>query len=431
MSLRVLLADESASIRKVFQMGLQDFGAEVKSVQNGLDVVEVARNYKPHIVFADILLQKKNGYEVCEEIKQTPELQNLPVILMWSSFMELDQKKYRASGAQGDLEKPFEVESMRRLITNLVEFTRSQKISEFLKFPQSIKDEFVEDEQTNQRPPSETSLPPTPPVLHMPGEMPLPPFDESHENLDVDLKMELEAPDEENHNVQPDFKLDDDFMGRVPMETQAPVAEKHHTQTVATAGPPKFEFASEEEVDSGSLFNTLIEDDEDEHEASEPETIPPPHFQALEESDMNEEPWAVKPLHKNNPLREEVHPQIDDSDEFQSMDLHRDQKKMDLNDFLYKPNSKNEALDPVKPNRETTQDQISKVQISGSTESSYNTISPEETEAIIRSETRQLLKEMISKELSGVLERVVREELNNILKQEMELQSKQQHTVHE
>lgn len=422
MSLRVLLADESASIRKVFQMGLQDFGAEVKSVQNGLDVVEVARSYKPHIIFADILLQKRNGYEVCEEIKQTSDMQSTPVILMWSSFMELDQKKYRASGAQGELEKPFEVENMRRLITDRVEFTHSQKISEFLKFPQSIKDEFVENEPAKVSAATRASLPPqhppTPPVLHMPGEMPPPPLDENSDNSNSDFKMELETPDEEDHNEQPDFNLDDDFMGRV--------LTKNQPQTVAASGPPEFDFATppEDEVESGSVFNSLIEDDQDD-DISTSQTVPPPPFQALEESDMNEEPWTVKPLHKQTPRQEEAHSQIDDSDEFQSMDLHKDQKKMDLNDFLYKPSSSFKAPEPPKTNLENTQDQISKVQISGSAESSYNRVSPEETEAIIRSETRTLLKEMISKELSGVLERVVREELNKILKQEMELQSKQ------
>ena len=145
MSLRVLLADESASIRKVFQLGLQDYGAEVKSVQNGLDVIQVAEAFEPDIIFADILLQKKNGYQVSEELQTHQTLKNVPIILMWSSFMELDQTKYKQCQAHGEMEKPFEVDTMRSFIETLVDRTKKQQLSQFLTFPESIKKEFIEE----------------------------------------------------------------------------------------------------------------------------------------------------------------------------------------------------------------------------------------------------------------------------------------------
>jgi two-component system cell cycle response regulator len=178
MSLRVLLADESASIRKVFQMGLQDFGAEVKSVHNGLDVIEVATNFQPHIVFVDILLQKKNGYEVSQEMRDHAQLKSIPVVLMWSSFMELDQKKYQECGAGAELEKPFDVETMRQLIEQLAPIEDKARISEFLEFPSSISQDFVEEEKaksdqfrvtTDVKETSEgyESQDPTPPALEV------------------------------------------------------------------------------------------------------------------------------------------------------------------------------------------------------------------------------------------------------------------------
>ena len=92
MALRVLLADESTTIKKVMQLALQDFAVEVKAVHSGLDVTEVARGFAPDIVFADVLLQKKNGYEVCAELKRDSKLNSIPTVLMWSSFMDLDEK---------------------------------------------------------------------------------------------------------------------------------------------------------------------------------------------------------------------------------------------------------------------------------------------------------------------------------------------------
>jgi CheY-like chemotaxis protein len=135
MALRVLLADESSTIKKVFQLALQDFAVEVRSVNIGVDVATVALSFKPDIIFADVLLQKKNGYEVALELKQNPSLKNVPVVLMWSGFMEFDDDKFQASLANASLEKPFDVAALRKLVNDLVPRTQSQRLSQFLSFP--------------------------------------------------------------------------------------------------------------------------------------------------------------------------------------------------------------------------------------------------------------------------------------------------------
>lgn len=151
MALRVLLADESTTIKKVMQLALQDFAVEVKAVHVGVDVVEVARSFQPDIIFADVLLQKRNGYDVCADIKNDPELKALPVVLMWSSFMDLDEKAAAQSGADNRLEKPFDVESLRQLVLELVPKTRSQRLAHFLKFPETFAQPLKEEERTKQQ----------------------------------------------------------------------------------------------------------------------------------------------------------------------------------------------------------------------------------------------------------------------------------------
>ncbi len=139
MALRVLLADESVTIKKVIQLALQDFAVEVKAVPVGLDVMNVAKSFNPDLVFADILLQKKSGYEVCAELKRDHSTAAIPVVLMWSSFMELDAAQFNSCGADGKLEKPFEVEQLRKLVLELVPRTRSQRLAHFLEFPAGSK----------------------------------------------------------------------------------------------------------------------------------------------------------------------------------------------------------------------------------------------------------------------------------------------------
>lgn len=135
MALRVLLADESVTIRKVFQIALQDYAVDVSSVTIGVDVLQVAEKFNPDIIFVDVILPKKNGYDVTKELKSHASFANTPVVLIWSGFMDLDREKYKASGANAHLEKPFDTQKLREIVQNLVPKTKSQVISNFLNFP--------------------------------------------------------------------------------------------------------------------------------------------------------------------------------------------------------------------------------------------------------------------------------------------------------
>lgn len=142
MALRVLLADNSETIKKVIQLTLQDYAAQVRSVNIGVDVVDVAKSFKPDIIFADILLQKRNGYDVCIDIKNTPELSKTPVILIWSGFMDLDKTKFAQSRADGALEKPFDSNDLRALITKFVPKAQEQTLSKFMDMPTFGKSDY-------------------------------------------------------------------------------------------------------------------------------------------------------------------------------------------------------------------------------------------------------------------------------------------------
>lgn len=159
MALRVLLADESATIKKVFQLALQDFAVEVVTVNVGIDVLTVAERIKPDIIFADVLLQKKSGYDVSLEIKHHSELENTPVVLIWSGFMDLDDDKYQASKADGHLEKPFDAQKLRKLLQHLVPKTKTQELSEYLTFPNMPE---FDEAQSLQTPPPAPNLEQTP-----------------------------------------------------------------------------------------------------------------------------------------------------------------------------------------------------------------------------------------------------------------------------
>ncbi len=135
MSLRVLLADESSTIKKVIQLSLQDFAVDVKAVTIGLDVLSVTKTFRPDVVLADVLLAKRSGYEICHDLKNDPETSHIPVVLMWSGFMEIDEQKARLCGADRRLEKPFDASTLRQIVQDLIDRTKSNPVSSFLQFP--------------------------------------------------------------------------------------------------------------------------------------------------------------------------------------------------------------------------------------------------------------------------------------------------------
>src|SRR5271163_4105980 len=120
MALKVLLADDSAAIKKVVQLSLQDLGVELKTISSGKDAIEVAKEFRPQIAFVDVLLPQKSGYDVAAEIKKDNSLSKVPVVLLWSAFMAFDEAKYKSCGVDAKLEKPFDSSALRELVAKFV-----------------------------------------------------------------------------------------------------------------------------------------------------------------------------------------------------------------------------------------------------------------------------------------------------------------------
>lgn len=169
MALRVLLADESSTIKKAIQMVLSDYGVEVKTVPTGIDVLSVTQSFIPDIIIADVLLNKKNGYEVCLELKNNEDTKSIPVVLMWSSFMQLDEQLFKGSRADASLEKPFETETIRNLVEKLVPKLQTFPLKGFLNHAQlpdfEESDTFVRQKTTRNT----LAQPSTPSVPSIPG----------------------------------------------------------------------------------------------------------------------------------------------------------------------------------------------------------------------------------------------------------------------
>ena len=104
---RILVADDNSNIQKMVTLALKDLGIDVVAVGNGEAAVRKLPETMPDMVLADIFMPVRNGYEVCQFIKQDGRYGHIPVVLLVGTFDPLDEKEVARVGADGVLKKPF------------------------------------------------------------------------------------------------------------------------------------------------------------------------------------------------------------------------------------------------------------------------------------------------------------------------------------
>jgi len=118
---KLLLAEDSLTIRKVFELALSRSDIAVTSVDNGEDAVRLASEILPDLVVADLTLPGKNGFAVAAELRAMEKTEKIPVLILSGTLVPLDEARFKASGARGVLFKPFE---SRELLENIERILR-------------------------------------------------------------------------------------------------------------------------------------------------------------------------------------------------------------------------------------------------------------------------------------------------------------------
>ena len=117
----LLLADDSITIQKVVAITFANEDFKITSVDNGEDAITKARELKPDIILADVVMPRKNGYEVCDAVKGDPGLKHIPVLLLAGTFEAFDEGRARAVAADGHISKPFESQALIDRVKSLVQ----------------------------------------------------------------------------------------------------------------------------------------------------------------------------------------------------------------------------------------------------------------------------------------------------------------------
>jgi two-component system alkaline phosphatase synthesis response regulator PhoP len=110
MNKKILIVDDEVHIRALLEQALEDLedeGVEILLAREGEEGLRVAREEKPDLMFLDIMMPKKNGYEVCEEIKGDPELKDIYIIMLTAKGQAADRVRGEKVKANEYITKPF------------------------------------------------------------------------------------------------------------------------------------------------------------------------------------------------------------------------------------------------------------------------------------------------------------------------------------
>lgn len=114
---KVMVIDDSNTIRRSAEIFLKQSGCEVFLAEDGFDALSKIATHLPDVIFVDIMMPRLDGYQTCSLIKRNPRFKSTPVIMLSSKDGLFDRARGRMVGSDQYLTKPFTQESLIEAVT--------------------------------------------------------------------------------------------------------------------------------------------------------------------------------------------------------------------------------------------------------------------------------------------------------------------------
>ena len=116
----ILVVDDSPTETRVVASALQARGYRVITAVDGDDAISKATSENPRLIVLDVVMPKKNGFQVCRQLKTTPATQNIKILLLTSKNQESDRFWGMKQGADGYMTKPFKDDELVSSVSRLI-----------------------------------------------------------------------------------------------------------------------------------------------------------------------------------------------------------------------------------------------------------------------------------------------------------------------
>ena len=126
-NVRVLVIDDSNTIRRSAEIFLKQGGHDVMLAEDGFDALAKVNDYQPQLIFCDILMPRLDGYQTCAIIKRNAKYSSVPVVMLSSKDGVFDKARGRMVGAQDYLTKPFTKDQLLQAVRQFGAVTQGAK----------------------------------------------------------------------------------------------------------------------------------------------------------------------------------------------------------------------------------------------------------------------------------------------------------------
>jgi DNA-binding response OmpR family regulator len=113
--MKILIVDDEPHLRMLIQQSLEeleDEGVELLTAGDGEQALETIREEKPQLVLLDVMMPKKNGFDVCQTVKNDLGLVDTCIILLTAKGQEFDRQRGQEVGADLYMTKPFDPDAL-------------------------------------------------------------------------------------------------------------------------------------------------------------------------------------------------------------------------------------------------------------------------------------------------------------------------------
>lgn len=113
--MKILIVDDEPHLRALIQQTLEeleDDGVELLTAANGEEALDSIRLEQPNLVFLDVMMPKKNGFDVCRAVKKELGLGHVHIILLTAKGQEFDRLRGQEVGADLYMTKPFDPDAL-------------------------------------------------------------------------------------------------------------------------------------------------------------------------------------------------------------------------------------------------------------------------------------------------------------------------------
>jgi signal transduction histidine kinase/DNA-binding NarL/FixJ family response regulator len=152
---KLLVADDKRENRLVLLNMLEPLGFEIVIAENGQQEVEIAQQVRPDLILTDLVMPVKTGFEAVQEIRQIPQIENVPIIAISASVFDIQQKQSQTAGCEAFLPKPVD---RQKLLSLLGQYLQLEWIYEEIPKQQMKVEQSNSDEPLIVPPPEELEV---------------------------------------------------------------------------------------------------------------------------------------------------------------------------------------------------------------------------------------------------------------------------------